>query len=109
MQIKKCVRFVDLTSPQDPHIKECLINLINVERANSSTIANKILESISHPSVSLNPRNIHGQAYNGASVMSSEKAGVQAKIKEISPLALYTHCYAHSLNLSISASCKSKK
>ncbi len=101
-----CLRFVDLTSPQDPHIKECLINLINVERANASTIATKILESISHPSISLNPRNIRGQAYDGASVMSSEKAGVQAKIKEISPLALYTHCYAHTLNLSIAASCK---
>ena len=38
--------------------------------------------------------------------MSSGKDGVQAKIKEISPLALFTHCYAHCLNLSIAASCK---
>ena len=37
--------------------------------------------------------------------MSSQIAGVQAKIKEISPLAVYTHCFAHSLNLSIAASC----
>lgn len=101
-----CVRFVDLTSPQNPHIKECLINLVNVERANASTIAKKILESISHPSIALNAGNIRGQAYDGAAVMSSEIAGVQAKIKEISPLALYTHCYAHTLNLSIAASCK---
>ena len=34
------------------------------------------------------------------------KEGVQAKIKETSPLALYTHCYAHCLNLSIAATCK---
>jgi hypothetical protein len=64
------------------------------------------LECIAHPSFSLDARNIRGQAYNGAAVMSSEKAGVQAKIKEISPLALYTHCFVHSLNLSIAASCK---
>ena len=32
--------------------------------------------------------------------------GVQAKIKEISPLAIYTHCYSHCLNLSVAASCK---
>ena len=38
--------------------------------------------------------------------MSSGKDGVQAKIKEISPLALFTHCYAYCLNLSIAASCK---
>ena len=52
----------------------------------------------------LNPANIHAQAYHGASVMSSGKAGVQAKIKEISPL--FTHCYSHCLNLSIAATCK---
>lgn len=33
---------------------------------------------------------IRGQAYVGASVMSDEVGGVQAKIKEISPLAIYT-------------------
>ena len=37
--------------------------------------------------------------------MSSNIAGVQAMIKEVSPLALYTHCYSHCLNLSIAASC----
>lgn len=81
------------------------MNLINLERANASTITSKILESLSHPSVALNPCNIRNQAYDGAAVMSSQIAGVQAKIKEISPLAVYTHCFAHSLNLSIAASC----
>ena len=37
--------------------------------------------------------------------MSSDKAGVQAKIREVSPIALYTRCYSHCLNLSIAASC----
>ena len=64
------------------------------------------MKAISDPSVSLDPACIRGQAYDGASVMSSEKAGVQAKIREINPLALYTHCYALCHNLSIAASCK---
>ena len=59
---------------------------------------------LSQPSVSLDPTKIRGQAYDGAAVMSSEIAGVQAKIKEISPLALYTHCFSHCFNLSITAS-----
>ena len=54
----------------------------------------------------LDPSSIRGQAYDGASAMSSEKEGVQAKINEISPLALFTHCYAQCLNLSIAATCK---
>ena len=38
--------------------------------------------------------------------MSSVRAGVHAKIKEISPLAICTHCFSHCLNLAIAASCK---
>ena len=33
------------------------------------------MESLSDPSISLDPSNIRGQAYDGASVMSSEKEG----------------------------------
>ena len=47
-----------------------------------------------------------GQSYDGASAMSSERIGVQAKIKGASPLALYTHCRSHVLNLSIASACK---
>ena len=101
-----CLRFVDQSSPNDSHVKECLINFMLLERTNTIMISRKILESLSDPSISLDPSNIRRQAYDGASVMSSGKEGVQAKIKEISPLALFTHCYAHCLNLSIPASCK---
>ena len=100
-----CLRFVDQSSPNDPHVKECLINFMHLER-NATMISRKILESLSDPSISLDPSNIRGQAYDGASVMRSGKEGVQAKIKEINPLALFTHCYAHCLNLSIATSCK---
>ena len=64
------------------------------------------LKSISLFFCLLDPSSIRGQAYYGASAMSSEKEGVQAKINEISPLAPFTHCYAHCLNLSIAATCK---
>ena len=101
-----CLRFVDQSSPNDPHIKECLINFMHLERTNATMISRKILESLSDPSISLDPSNIRGQAYDGASVLRSGKEGVQAKIKEINPLALFTHCYAHCLNLSIATSCK---
>ena len=100
-----CLRFVDLSSIKDPHIKECFIGFIHLHRTNASTISQKILECISEAPVSLDSSLIRGQAYDGAAVMSSEKAGVQAKIKEISPLAVYTHCYAHCLNLSIASTC----
>ena len=79
---------------------------MHLERTNATMISRKILESLSDPSISLDLSNIRGQAYDEASVMSSGKEGVQAKIKEISPLALFTHFYAHCLNVSIAALCK---
>ncbi len=39
-------------------------------------------------------------------VMSSGGAGVQGRIKQITPLALYTQCYSHCLSLFIVATSK---
>ena len=39
------------------------------------------------------------QTYEGAFVMSSELNGVQAKIKEDRPKAMFLHCFAHKLYL----------
>ncbi|XP_032065573.1 zinc finger MYM-type protein 1-like isoform X2 [Thamnophis elegans] len=46
------------------------------------------------------------QTYDGAAVMTSELNGVQAKIKEKVPEAMFTHCYAHKLNLVLFNSAK---
>jgi hypothetical protein len=55
----------------------------------------------------LDLRNLRGQGYDGASVMSVLKSGVSARIKELQPRAEYHHCRAHALNLVISSSCRS--
>ncbi len=49
--------------------------------------------------------NIRGKGYDGASNMSSSRIGLQACIREKAPLAIYTHCSGHCLNLVISHSC----
>lgn len=46
------------------------------------------------------------QTYDGAAVMASELNGVQPKIKEKVPEAMFTHCYAHKLNLVLLHSAK---
>lgn len=51
-------------------------------------------------------RKLVAQTYDGASVMASELNGVQAKIKERVPEAMFTHCFAHKLNLVCSHSAK---
>jgi len=47
---------------------------------------------------------MRGQGYDGASNMSGKYRGVQARVKELYPLAMYTHCCNHVLNLVISTS-----
>lgn len=47
------------------------------------------------------------QTYDGAAVMAGHLNGLQAKIKSVAPQAMFTHCYAHSLNLVLSNACSS--
>ena len=44
-------------------------------------------------------KNLRGQSYDGASNMSIRYNGVQALICQEQPLAYYTHCTAHRVNL----------
>lgn len=43
--------------------------------------------------------NCRGQCYDNASNMSGTYKGVQARIKQINPLAEWVPCAAHTLNL----------
>jgi hypothetical protein len=47
----------------------------------------------------LDIQNCRGQSYDNASNMSGAYSGLQARIKEVNPLADYVPCAAHSLNL----------
>nr|CAI5840984.1 unnamed protein product [Callosobruchus analis] len=49
------------------------------------------------------------QTYYGAAVMSGDFNGLQSKIKNIVLPALFTHCYAHKLNLVLSKACNGIK
>lgn len=48
-----------------------------------------------------------GQCYDGCSTMSGAKSGVAVQIKSEENRALYTHCYAHSINLAVGDTMKS--
>ena len=97
--LPNCLRFVD----QECNICEEFISFVKLERVRAVDIASAIIFSIENLGLSLN--NLRGQGYDGASTMSGERAGVQARIRERQPKALYTHCAGHSLNLAILNSC----
>ena len=47
----------------------------------------------------LDPQHIVSQGYDGAAVMSGKCSGVQERLREAAPYAVYIHCYVHTLNL----------
>ena len=57
---------------------------------------------LSQPGLSL--EHMRGQGYDGASNMSGKYRGVQARVKQLYPLAMYAHCCNHVLNLVTSTS-----
>ncbi|XP_071958098.1 52 kDa repressor of the inhibitor of the protein kinase-like [Antedon mediterranea] len=96
------VRYVD----KNCKIHEDFLEFCGMQRVTAVAISDSILKMVKD--AGLDPANMRGQAYDGASVMSAAR-GTQGLIRKIAPKAMYTHCYAHSLNLSIAASCKNRE
>ena len=94
-----CFRYVDAEK-----INEVFFDFVELTRTTGAHIAAAILNSLQQNNIDV--KMCRGQSYDGASAMSSERIGVQANIKAASPLALYTHCKSHILNLSIASACK---
>ncbi|XP_022162488.1 uncharacterized protein LOC111028241 [Myzus persicae] len=63
----------------------------------SKEIADTVLKTIHEHGLDI--KNCRGQSYDNASNMSGKYSGLQARIKEVSPLAEYAPSSAHSLNL----------
>ena len=96
--IPLCIRFVD----ENNCIREKFIHFSNLVQVTGESIAAQICSDLK--SLELDIKNITGQGYDGASNMSSDRIGVQAHIRKESPLAVYTHCSGHFVNLVISHS-----
>lgn len=98
-QLSVCIRYAEKLQ-----VKERLICFID---CSASRDAAGIVEGIKKglESSGLQDVPIVAQSYDGASVMSGHLTGVQQRIKEDYPFAIYVHCMAHKLNLVLVESC----
>ena len=94
-----CLRFLDTSV-----MKEVFFDYIYLERTTGEYVAEALKGSLKEHNIDI--KKARGQSYDGAPSMSSEKVGVQRRIREESPRALYSHCKSHILNLSIAGACK---
>ena len=98
-----CARYID----PDCNIKNSFISdpLINDGRA--ETITNKIKEELVSANLPISKMTAFGS--DGASVLTGEKNGVWAKLKEVNPSLIANHCKDHRLALACRDSYKSVK
>ncbi|KAL4126007.1 hypothetical protein QTP88_010239 [Uroleucon formosanum] len=84
-------------------IKEEFLGFTELLSTTGLKIKDVILKQID--AFGLSMTNLRGQGYDGGSNMSGINNGVQALILNEQPLALFTHCFNHVLNLVISKAC----
>ena len=96
-QLSLSVRFI-----KDIKVHEESLCFVPVSSTTGKDLASMILTQLSQ--LGLNLEHMRDQGYDGASNMSGKYRGVQARVKELYPLAMYTHCCDHVLNLVISTS-----
>ena len=75
-----------------------------LERATGEAIAHAVIECLKDHNIDISKA--RKQSYNGAQCMSSDKVGMQARIKQLSPRALCIHRSSYALNLSIANACR---
>ena len=101
-QISICIRFV--SRKEDGKVKhfirEEFLTFVHADKGtNAEELTTKFLETIQ--SVGLSVNDMRAQGYDGASVMSGHVSGVQTRIRQVNPNAVYVHCRPHVLNLCI--------
>ena len=88
----------------DCEIKEEFLTF--TECSNGTTgeaLANNILTTLQRHGLDI--QFLRGQGYDGAGAMSGPIRGAAKRIQSACPLAFYTHCYSHRLNLAIVKAC----
>lgn len=80
-------------------VEEMFLGLYETSSTTGETLSKVVKDSLLR--YGLSPDNLRGQCYDGASNMSGEFRGVQARILAWQPKAIYVHCFNHSLNLAL--------
>ncbi|XP_019718752.1 zinc finger MYM-type protein 1 isoform X1 [Hippocampus comes] len=79
-------------------IQESFLHFESTEKLDAAGLSEKIIHILESSGLEYK-KNLVGQAYDGASVMSGKHSGVQARIRERAKYAFSIHCTTHCLNL----------
>ncbi|XP_070822084.1 zinc finger MYM-type protein 1-like [Chaetodon trifascialis] len=94
-QLVLVLRYID----SNHAVQERFFEFLPVMDATSESIASVLLDRLNGLFSEGDREKLIAQAYDRASVMRGERAGVQQKVHAHYKNAHYVHCYAHQLNL----------
>lgn len=108
-QFSLCIRYLheDCSSSENSKsidLREDFIQFVPVHNTTGAELAKSIVSTLT--TFGLDLKYARGQGYDGAANMRAAFRGVQAHLMKIYPRALYTHCFAHCLNLCINDASK---
>lgn len=93
-QLSIGVRFFDNERNES---REEFLGFVELDAMDANTIATSIANFFQNTGLDL--EKCVGQGYDGCSTMSGKDNGVQKRLREIYPKAIFVHCASHRLNL----------
>ena len=73
------------------------MDIIHLKKADAESIYSAIVECLKQKDLQVS--RIMGMGFDGASIFSGKKSGVQTRIKKLAPHALFVHYHCHLLQL----------
>ena len=94
-QLSTVIRYVNNDS-----VEERFVSFTNVsDDRSASALAQHVFSILTEYDCE---KKLIAQTYDGAAVMAGEHRGLQVRVREKCPQAVFVHCYAHRLNLVLS-------